>query len=462
MPGGLSRGFNEGQRARFLPPFRLYVVLLFTFFFATNNIADVLILDIHVQPKAEMVIEREAAEAARKAALEAEKEQQEQIAGAHEALADMHSNIKDLQEEIAELGSSAADLEVKQELLKEMAKGATLLEQELKKNSLMKTGNLADQIKTGLEENTISIPPSPPRPRSLIEAIERIDQGDNTGGEALKGALDGLMQQVAEGDGQGEGHGIREAQERARELISNPNNRFSADDREALESVLAMDAEAIERQIEFGQRDSGDFNLGNLPYDFDLAMFVRNNNETREGIKQEDLDYIMKDPKVPPMVKKATAGLLEALKSPREFNKLFNDWLPYAMVILMPVFAFILRIFHWGERRYYLNQLIFALHFHSFLFVMLTVFAFVLPAVGGDGGFDIFWWVSSVYLIIALKVGQDQGWIRAFFKAGFIWVSYFAIMMTTMFVIMFMGLSDSSLTEMYGQIQNAQAGAYNK
>lgn len=472
MPGGLSRGFNEGRRARYLPPFRLYVVLLFTFFFATNNIADVLILDIHVQPKEEMVIEREAAEAARQAAIEAEEtarqvaleaaqEQRERIHEARESLADMHRSVAEMQQEIAEMSGNGPDLVLKQKILQELIEDTARFEEQMVQEERRNVADVTRQTAADIAAQGVTVLPAPPVPPSLIEAIERVEQGYNEGGAELQGVLDGLMQNIAEGTDDEKGLRIREAQERVRELLASPDNNFSAGDREALEGVLAMDVEAIERQIAFSQRDSDSFSLGSLPYDFNLAMFVPNDNETREGIKQEDLEYIMHDPKVPPMVKKATEGLLEALKSPREFNKLFNEWLPYAMVFLLPVFAFILRIFHWGKRRYYLNQLIFALHFHSFLFVMLTIFAFVLPSRGGDGAFDIFWMVSSLYLIIALKVGQDQGWIRAFLKAGFIWVSYFFIMMATLAVIMFMGLSDSSLGEMYDQIHSAHEKIHN-
>lgn len=159
------------------------------------------------------------------------------------------------------------------------------------------------------------------------------------------------------------------------------------------------------------------------------------------------------------MVKKATEGLAEALQDPRAFNKLFNEWLPWALVVLMPVFALILRVFHWGKQRYYLNQLVFALHFHSFLFVLFTAFTFIVPVIGGESAFEVFWIGVSLYLVIALKVGQDQGWIRAFLKAGFIWVSYFWIMMSTMTVVMLLGLSDSSIGDFYDMIQAGELNA---
>ena len=428
LPGGLSRAFMEGRRARFLPPFRLYVVLLFVFF-STLSIADVLILDIHVQPKAERVAAREAADEARRQAVEqAEQQRKEQ-----------------------------------ERVLEEVRESTVKLEKQLLEDGLVKPGDITSKATLPTPEATFNSAPVVPETPSLLDAVEGIGKNDNKGAETLKGLLGRIaLQAAAQGDSNEAEPLIRKAQERAREILSDPTKRLGPGEREALQSVLEIDAGLIEEQIAAAQSNNGDGNFisgsDDWPYDFDLAMFVKNEDEERAGIKQEDIDDILDDPGVPPLVKKATEGFAAALQKPREFNEVFNDNLPWAMVILLPVFAFIMRIFHWGKRRYYLNQLVFALHFHSFLFVMLTAFAFIVPAIGGENAAGVFWWGTSLYLIIALKVGQDQGWFRAFFKAGFIWVSYFFIMMFTMTIVMFVGLSDSSVRELWDFIQDPEAG----
>jgi len=428
MPGGLSRAFMEGRRARFLPPFRLYVVLLFVFF-STLSIADVLILDIHVQPKAERVAAREAADEARRQAEEqAERQKKEQ-----------------------------------ERILEEVQKSTVKLEEQLVKDGLVKPGEITGQMELATSEVTLNLPPAVPETPSLMDAVEGIGKNDNKGVESLKGLLGRIaLQAAAQGNNSEAEPLIRKAQNRAREILDDPTKRLGPEEREVLQSVLEIDADLIEKQIASAQHKNGDDNFisgsDDWPYDFDLAMFVKNEDEERAGIKQEDIDDILNDPEVPPLVKKATEGFAAALQKPREFNEVFNDNLPWAMVILLPVFALIMRIFHWGKRRYYLNQLVFALHFHSFLFVMLTAFAFIVPAIGGENAAGVFWWGTSLYLIIALKVGQAQGWFRAFFKAGFIWVSYFFIMMSTMTIVMFVGLSDSSVRELWDFIQDPEAG----
>ncbi len=110
--------------------------------------------------------------------------------------------------------------------------------------------------------------------------------------------------------------------------------------------------------------------------------------------------------------------------------------------MLLPQYALILRLLHWHKERLILHQLVITLHFHSFLFLLMTALIIVIPRFGGDLGFGIFWWGTSLYLIIALKVGQEQGIIRAFIKAGFIWVSYFAIMALAIGGAVLLGLRD--------------------
>jgi hypothetical protein len=119
---------------------------------------------------------------------------------------------------------------------------------------------------------------------------------------------------------------------------------------------------------------------------------------------------------------------------------------------MVPFFALILRLFHWGKKRFYFNQLIFSLHFHSFLFLIFIGFIFIIPVTGAELAGPIFWGISSLYMIIALKYGQDQGWIKAFLKAGFIWVSYAVILTSTLFAAVMFGLSGGSFGDLIGAV----------
>jgi len=370
VPGGLTRAFMMGRRARFLPPLRLYVVLSFVFFI-TLSLADVLILDINVEPKAARTTVSESTEKSPNATTEATQEAKPEIA----------------------------------------------------------SPQLNPLVDNSIGEQLVIAPAGDTSEQTLTE------EGDEDA-RLSKGLIGQLVGAAASGNRDK----VKGARNRIRKILDRPNNELSDSDRQTLEQVMAIDIDELENQFDRGRGvtvDPGDF-----PYDVKFAMFIPDQHQARSGLKQEDIDKILSEEDTPEMVKLAFTGFAKALKNPREFNELFNDWLPWAMVILMPVFALILRAFHWGGRRYYLNQLVFALHFHSFLFVLLTGFVLLVPVYGDAHAIQIFWGVTSLYLIVALKVGEDQGWIRAFLKAGFIWVGYFFFMMSTMMGVMFWGLQD--------------------
>ena len=422
MPGGLSRDFMEGKRARYLPPFRLYVVLLFVFF-STLTVADILILDIHVQPKAETIAAREAFEAE----IEEAERRREQAEELRQRVLEQTEALRN-----GEIVEPIAPIDV------------GVNEEEINRQIEEIEGSLADVAERAAAAGQVN---------RLITLIERATEDGGEDREAIDAILATLTDEIEEMEESGQAPDYEAIRSRGRELVNDPDSGLSRGTRTALNGLLSLSPDAITINTGVDTSDGG-ISFGDLPYEFEFDMFVSYDRVEREGINQEDIDFILEDPNTPDIVKNATRSVMEGLRSPRVFNDLFNDWLPWALVILMPVFAGILRLTHWGKRRYYLNQLVFALHFHSFLFVMFTVFAFVVPRLAGGGAFAIFWWGTSLYLIIALKVGQQQSWVRAFFKAGFIWVSYFGIMMWTMAAVLFFGLSDASIGEFWEMVQN--------
>ena len=390
VPGGLTRAFIDGRRARFVPPLRLYITVSIVFF-VVLEIADVLILDIHVTPSSTS----DAAIQKREQALKAAEDviQQARIPGGEAA---GPATVQPVPEEAGP------------DIMAETTDAATLPE------------------------------PSPAPPASTLSEAERAKV------EAVMRALDKLGVPSPGGDaGAGD---LEELRARLRGALDDDQNQMPENVRDMLETMQEnWDDQAEEKaprgptKVTIGNGDSFNFDL---PYDFDVAMFVEDSGEVREGFAQDDIDKILADPDVPPFIKEATRGFARALRQPQQMNRLFNDWLPRALFVLLPVFALILRAFHWGKHRYYLHQIVFSLHFHSFLFLLLTALVIVVPRYGAEQGAMLFWWGTSLYLVIALKVGQNQGIIRSFFKAGFIWVSYFTVMLCVIFGMAFLGLRE--------------------
>lgn len=183
------------------------------------------------------------------------------------------------------------------------------------------------------------------------------------------------------------------------------------------------------------------------PYEIKVSMFVEIDDDERaeipDAVLRQYTDKIDEDFYVDiEMVKQFMKGFTATLNDPTKFNEIINKWLPRALFFLVPLFALILRIFHWQKEGYYMHQLVFSLHFHAFLFLLLSALLVVVPLWGGAFGMGLFWWGSSLYLVIALWTAQKQGIVRAFLKAGFIWVSYYLILLLAMAQIVFIGLAE--------------------
>jgi hypothetical protein len=121
-------------------------------------------------------------------------------------------------------------------------------------------------------------------------------------------------------------------------------------------------------------------------------------------------------------------------------DKIF-DILPATMFVLLPVVALIFKFWYLFAKRYYVEHLIFSLHNHSFIFVVLTLV--LLAGVVGDSlsSYDIpgvataTEWFSIIvsiwiplYLLISLRVMYRQNWFLTLGKCFVIGISYVTLL----------------------------------
>jgi hypothetical protein len=93
--------------------------------------------------------------------------------------------------------------------------------------------------------------------------------------------------------------------------------------------------------------------------------------------------------------------------------------LPKALVLLLPIFALLLKLF-W-RKCYYAEHLVFSLHYHAFALILLTP-GVLLPGAAGDSATGIALIVCLVYLFLALRRVYGDGIGRTllkFFGLGF-------------------------------------------
>jgi hypothetical protein len=128
-------------------------------------------------------------------------------------------------------------------------------------------------------------------------------------------------------------------------------------------------------------------------------------------------------------------------------DKVF-ELLPATMFVLLPLVALLFKFWYTFAKKYYVEHLIFALHNHSFLFVVLLLLMLANTYAGWqepseDGllttavnliNVAIWIWIP-VYLFISLKRVYQQGWGMTILKYSCVGISYLALLiMTTVFV----------------------------
>ena len=118
--------------------------------------------------------------------------------------------------------------------------------------------------------------------------------------------------------------------------------------------------------------------------------------------------------------------VVDAVHSPQLLGNELIDNLPLMMVVLLPWYAILLMLFFGRKGKRFVHHLVFAIHVHSFSFIVLTI-VLLTPGSGRPeeeswwGEFwDIFDWLAFLLLMIhtyfAFRRFYEQGHVRTIFK----------------------------------------------
>lgn len=130
---------------------------------------------------------------------------------------------------------------------------------------------------------------------------------------------------------------------------------------------------------------------------------------------------------------------------------LFNV-LPQTLIVLMPLFALMLKIAYWFKRRLYMEHLIVALHSHSFIslaLILVLAFSWLQAWLAPDGGFwrGVFGWAIGltsawipVYLLLMQKRVYGQGWLMTLVKYGVLGLCYSILLSVGLVAAVLVGL----------------------
>ena len=124
----------------------------------------------------------------------------------------------------------------------------------------------------------------------------------------------------------------------------------------------------------------------------------------------------------------------------REFGVRLKDRMlslaPYAMFLLLPVFAALTWLLYWRRRLYYSEHLIYALHVHSFSFLMLLTIAVLPQGIG-----EWLWLAGMAYFWFAMRNVFGGRWWMTTFRWGVLGMVYpillsFSIVFTLLIAIL--------------------------
>lgn len=132
------------------------------------------------------------------------------------------------------------------------------------------------------------------------------------------------------------------------------------------------------------------------------------------------------------------AQRLEHLKKSDAIESIGEN-LPTALFVMLPLFALGLKVFYVRSNRFYAEHLVFALHVHSFFFVILTLFAYV-PI-----GRQISLLLCAVYTVWAVSSYYGQGILKTFVKTGMLGCAYSILLTCAIFGALFFGLASKPI-----------------
>ncbi len=124
----------------------------------------------------------------------------------------------------------------------------------------------------------------------------------------------------------------------------------------------------------------------------------------------------------------------------RQFLSNLYDNLPLALIVLLPIMAFVLKVLYPLSRRYYVEHLLFFVHFHAFAFLILTLQILLsrvnsmLPVPEAIGILVIVAasFYVPVYLFIAMRRVYGQGRLITAAKYAVLTLAYLTGLTVTM------------------------------
>lgn len=104
--------------------------------------------------------------------------------------------------------------------------------------------------------------------------------------------------------------------------------------------------------------------------------------------------------------------------------QIFEQNLPNLIICLLPFFALLLKLIYIRGKRYYVEHLIFATHFHCFAFLFFCILLIYSKLISPISDWALPVLIAEIYMILAMKRLYQQGWTKTLFKAFLLSLGY--------------------------------------
>lgn len=133
---------------------------------------------------------------------------------------------------------------------------------------------------------------------------------------------------------------------------------------------------------------------------------------------------------------------IDLVEDPAAYIQKIVRHLPKAAFLLLPIFALIHLAVEFRKDRYYIDFLVFSLHFHAFAFslIALILLTGLISQRAGDFA-NLLNFLIPVYAIIGIKRFNQQSWIKSIMKGVLIFGAYSTILtfgVALFFVVIFL------------------------
>lgn len=132
--------------------------------------------------------------------------------------------------------------------------------------------------------------------------------------------------------------------------------------------------------------------------------------------------------------------IANVIQEPSRWVSAVQVWTPRVIFALVPIYALLLAMMHfWRRGIYFYDHLVVSLHFHAFLFFLMTALVLLTPVISGWGILIFFLW-SNFYLYKLHRNIYEHGRFFALMRVLVLDLLYFVVLIFALLIVFAFGV----------------------